>query len=235
MRRIFIALSIFFLLSSLNTLSEAQDKKSKGQQLTKLVSDELLLEGKKLDEQIHEININLQNVIVKYKLMSVRDIKFIPYRVKYRLGDNYIELSQYDLKRESLFEDKLVGIKERRVRIYVDGDRLSKIESEIRDKDVGKAGGEVVKIVDPTPDEKGTDDIVFTHTINNRVIIDNKKLGEIKNNRAYPVRNDIKREFLIPHNTFVYDIVLKIAELYYEVLKDKDDSMADFLKKTSRY
>ena len=68
-----------------------------------------------------------------------------------------------------------------------------------------------------------------------KILINDKKLGEIRNNRAFPIRNDIKREFLIPHSTFIYNTFLKIAELYYKGIKDSDSAMSDFLKKSTSY
>ncbi len=235
MGRFFSAVLFFLVICLLSSFTEAQDKKAKAPQLTKLESDELTIEGKALDDQILGINRKLQNVINRYKLISTKDIKIVPFRVTYNLGDNYIEICQYEYKRNTYVDDKLLGIKERKIRIYVNGETISKIESEITDKDLGKAAGEIVTIVDPSPTAEGTDDIVFTHKLNNKILIDNRKLGEVKNNRAFPVRNSIKREFLVSHYAYAYDTILKIAELYYGALKDVDDSMSEFLKNTANY
>ncbi len=235
MRRFFSTVTIILTVCILSPFTEAQEKKAKAPQLTKLESDELATDSRSLDDQILGIGRKLQDVINRYKLMSTKDIKIVPYRVTYVIGDNYIEISQYEYKRNTFVDDKILGVKEKKLRIYVSGETITKMESVITDRDIGKAGGEVVIIIDPSPATEGTDDILFTHKIHNKVLIDNKKLGDVKNNRAFPVRNSIKREFLVPHYSYAYDTILKIAELYYGALKDVDDSMSEFLKRTTNY
>ncbi len=235
MKRFLSIVLLFLMMIILSPISDAQEKKTGAPKITRLESDELTIESKALDDQILGINRKLQNVINKYKLMTIKDIRIVPYRVTYKLGDNYIEISQYEYKRNTFVDDKILGIKEKTVRIFVSGETVTKIETEILDKDLGKTGGEVVEITDPSPAAEGTDDIILTHKLNNKNLIDNKKLGDVKNNRAFPVRNSIKREFLVPHYTYAYDTILKIAELYYGAAKDVDDSMAEFLKNMTNY
>ncbi len=235
MKKIFIILSVVIFAVCLSSLTNAQQKEKKANTQTKLTSDKMVLEEKELDKQIVEINKNLQDVIVKYKLTTVRDIGQVPYRVSYNLGTDYLEISRYELKRDPLLDFTIIGIKERKVKVYFAGDSISKIESEIKDKNIGMESGVITKLVDPSPTVEGTDDIIFTHTDSNLQLIKDKKLGDIRNNRAFPVRNDIKREFLIPHSTFIYNTFLKIAELYYKGIKDSDSEMYDFLKKSTSY
>ncbi len=228
-------LIVFALIFCFTILIDAQEKKQEQPQLTKLTSDELVEEGKNLDKQILDINTNLQNIISKYKLLDSKNVKTVPYRVTYTLGENYIEIKKYELKRDELLDNKVIGLKERKIKVFVNGQNISKIESEITEKNVGADEGTIVKIIDPSPTAVGTDDIVFSHTVSGRKLIENKKMREIKNNRAFPVRNTIKREFLIPHITFLYNTVLKICELHYQSIKDTDNLMADFLKKSTKY
>ncbi len=235
MNRVLSTILSITLIFCLSSITESQEKKKDQAQLTKLTSDELVEEGKELDRQILDINRNLENIISKYKLLSTNDIKVVPYRVTYMLGKDFIEVQKYELKRDTLYDDRVIGIKERKIKVYVSGQKISKIESEIIEKQVGIDEGDIVRMIDPSPTVEGTDDIIFTHTVSRKKLIDNKKLGEIKNNRAYPVRNTIKREFLIPHVTFLYNTVLKIAELHYMSIKDSDNAMADFLKKSTKY
>ena len=67
------------------------------------------------------------------------------------------------------------------------------------------------------------------------MLLNNKKLGTVKNTTAYPLRNEIKREFLIPHLSTFYSAILFISEAYYKSLKDSDSSLSEFLKKSTKY
>ena len=235
MRRMLLTLSVITFILFPNTDSISQEKKEVKSQQTKLSSDKLIAEGKDLDNQIININNKIQNVISTYKLLTTKSIRLVPYRVTYRLGENYIEIEKYELKRDILSDDRIIGIKNRRIRVYTTGENISKIESEVSEKDVGIESETIVKVVDPSPTTAGTDDIIFTHSYRNKKLINNKKLGEIKNNRIFPIRNDIKKDFLIPHFSFLYNTVLDIAETYYKGIKDSDSLMTEFLIKSTKY
>jgi len=92
-----------------------------------------------------------------------------------------------------------------------------------------------VIIVDPTPTAAGTDDIIFTHILNGKKLLDGRKLGEVKNSTAFPVRNNLKREFLVPHLEYFSQVLLSIAETYARGIKDSDSQMYEFLKQSTSY
>lgn len=230
-----ISAIIIVFLFALSSSIFSQDKKPDNQQMSSLQSDELDNDGKKLDNDILSINKKIAEVITKYKLISTKDIMMLPYHVTYKLGDDFIEIEKYDLKRNTLLDDSVIGISKKFIRVYVSGQNVSRIESEISESEYGIEWTETVRMVDPSPTQEGTDDIIFTHTISKRTLLDNKKLGDIKNNRLFPLRNNLKREFLIPHITFFYNTILDIAESYYKGIKDTDSLLTEFLKKSTSY
>ena len=69
----------------------------------------------------------------------------------------------------------------------------------------------------------------------NKTVVDGKKLGDIKNSIVYPVRNNIKRDFLIPSLAYFYNVLLNIAETYSKGVKDSDSMMYEFLRKSTEY
>lgn len=239
MIRFISILSIIFIMF-INVLPAQEGKpgqpaKSGKADKTELVSEELQIEGQKLDEEIEKICKKIKDVIVNYKLTQIKDIKVLPYRTNFNIKENYIELEKYLLERDYFFDDKITGIHKTIVKIYFSGDSISKIESEIIDQQVGIGYTDRVIIIDPSPLTPGTDDIIFTQVKRNVKMIDNKKLGEIKNNRVAPIKNSIKKEFIIPHINFLYDSLLSIAETYYKGIKDADAMLYEFLKKSTKY
>lgn len=234
MIRSILAIIIIFLFT-LSTSVSSQGKKPPVKQSASSQSDELVKDSKRLDSEILSINNKIAKVIADYKLLSTKDIMILPYHVTYKLGDNFIEIEKYDLKRDVLKDDSVIGISKKLIRVYVSGQSVSRIESEITESEYGIEWTESVKIIDPSPSQEGTDDVTFTHTISKRTLVNNRKLGDIRNTSAYPLRNNIKREFIIPHITFFYDTILSIAETYTKGVKDTDSMLTEFLKKSTGY
>ncbi len=55
----------------------------------------------------------------------------------------------------------------------------------------------------------------------------------MKNSTAFPVRNSLKRVFLVPHLEYFYQVLLSIAETYAKGIKDSDSQMFEFLKEST--
>ncbi|HOR94107.1 MAG TPA: hypothetical protein PLZ38_09055, partial [Spirochaetota bacterium] len=66
-------------------------------------------------------------------------------------------------------------------------------------------------------------------------IVTDKKLSEVKNTLAFPIQNQLKNEFYIPHLMYFYDVLLNISETYYKGIKDIDSTMTEFLKSSTKY
>ncbi len=234
-RFITIIVTGFFLFFS--SYLQAQENKSASAKddKTKLISDELESEGKALDEEIQTINNKINDLIVKYKLLEIKDIKILPYRTTYNVGENYIEIEKYDLLRDSSVDNDIKGINRKKIKVFINGGAVSKIESVITEQRLNIGATDRVIITDPSPLTPGTDDIVFSHFARNVKLIDNVKLGDIKNNRISPLRNNIKKEFIIPHLSFLYNTLFDIVETYYNGVKDSESNLSDFLKKSTEY
>jgi len=201
----------------------------------KLSSENLDSQGIELDNQIIELNNKIAGVIKKYNLLKTTGIRVLPYQTSYRLGDNYIEIEKHLIIKDDAFKRHVNGIKKKRIRIYTNGTTVSRIESELTESRMYSDINERVFIVDPSPSVKGTDDMLFTHVSRGRKLLEKRELGKIKNTTAFPLRNEIKRNFIIPHLTQFYNALIFTAEAYYKSLKDADSGLTDFLKGSMKY
>lgn len=192
--------------------------------------------GKEMDKMIVNWSKRIQEAIQKYDLMNTKDIRILPHQSNYDIGDGYIEIEQHyfikdDAKRRNTFGYKdIQGIRLKRIRIYVNGETLAKIEVDVQEKFFKDRPKNHVIVVDPSPTTDGTDDITFTHIYEGKTIIDNKTLAEIKNNTDNPLRNNIKRDFLVPNLSVCYNSLMFIGEAYYGSLKDSEMFMENFLR-----
>lgn len=215
-------------------VSAAEEKKS-DEQKYKLTSEQIDEQGRKLDAEIASLAKKMAEVIKKYNMLKATDIRIIPYQTTFVQGADFIELSKYSFIKEEIYEKDIVGIQSKKLRIYTNGDTISKIESEIYDHNYWAGTTNIVRIIDPSPMTEGTDDVVFTHAVNGKIYLDNKKLGEVKNSTAYPIRNELKRDFLVPHMRYFMSSILFIAESYMKGMKDSEAGMTDFLKKSKKF
>lgn len=231
MKRAFIIAACLMLMIS---VAGAQDKKGKDQEY-KLSSETLDQQGRELDKQITAYAVKMADIIKKYNLLKITGIRIIPYQTTYVQGPDFIEMDKHSFVKDDIYNRDIVGIQTRKIKIYSDGQSISKIESEIYDHLYWAGTSNIVKITDPSPMTEGTDDIVFTHILNGKVYLDNKKLGDIKNTTAYPIRNELKREFLVPHMSYFMNSLLFIAEAYFKGMKDAEEGMTEYLKKAKKY
>lgn len=201
----------------------------------KLTSDRLDKQSSELDQQILTINKNISNIIKKYELLKTPEIRILPYQTTYDLGADYIQIEKHVFIKDPLFPTKVTGIKKKRIKIYTNGQAISKIESTIYEKDFDSGNVNEVNIIDPSPETLDTNDIVFSHTYGNKVLLENRKFGDIKNTTAHAVRNEIKQNFLVPHLAIFYDVILFVSSSYYKSVKDSDTNMLDFLIKSYNY
>jgi hypothetical protein len=192
--------------------------------------------GKEMDANILEWNKRIAGVIEKYDLINTKDILILPYQSDYDLGNGYIELERHtfikdDMGRRSGFGYKNIeGIIIKNIKVYTDGKNISKIEVDIQEKFFNDRPINRVIVVDPSPTAEGTDNITFTHIYKGKTIIDNKKLADVKNQGDAPLRNNLKRDFLLPNLNLCYYSLSFIGEAYYSSLKDGEKFMGEFLK-----
>jgi len=213
-------------------VSGAQDKSDDKYKLT---SERLDQKSKDLDSQIKNQNKKLAEIVKKYNLLKTPEVRVVPYQMNYVLGPNFIEMEKHIFKKDELYQKDVVGLEVKKIKIYTDGQNISRIESQIYERNYYSGTMHIVTIVDPSPLAEGTDGIIFTNIRNGKIILENKKLGEIKNTTAHPIRNDLKRNFLIPHLAYFSNSLLFIAETYYGGLKDAESGMTNFLKRVIKY
>jgi hypothetical protein len=212
----------------------AQDKKESDQEY-KLTSQTLDQQGGELDKQVTAYAGRMADIIKKYNLLKTTGIRIIPYQTTYVQGADFIEMEKYSFIKDDIYNRDVVGVQSRRIKLYTSGDSISKIESEIYDHFYWAGTSNIVRITDPSPLTAGTDDITFTHIVNGKTFLDNKKLADIKNTTAYPIRNELKREFLVPHMSYFMNSLLFIAEAYYKGMKDSEEGMTEYLKKAKKF
>ena len=190
-------------------------------------------DSKNLDASIKDIGTKIQSVIQKNRMMELKDIKVIPYQTDYQLGSDFILIERHIFIRDG--NDKIIGEKRKTVKFFVSGGNLSKLESTIYERDYSSSAETIVVVTDSSPIGDNKDSITIRQTVNKKVVIDNKPLTEVKNTTAFPVRNDFKRSFYIPHLIYFYDMIQGIAETYNKSSKDSDASVTEFLLNSTRY
>lgn len=226
----FLALCMMLLALPANAQQATDQPKPNGNLAT---AEKLDHDSKNLDAIIKDINGKIQAVIQKNKMMEVKDIKVIPYQTDYLLDKDFIQIDRHMFIRDN--NDKIVGEKKKTVRFYVTGGALSKIESIIYERDYSASDEMTVIITDPSPMSDGKDNLVIQQIHNRKVIVESKPLSEIKNTTAFPVRNNFKRDFYVPHISYFYNLILGIAETYSKSAKDSDAAVTEFLMKSTRY
>lgn len=229
MKRVFILITATLLVAVITPLHDigAQDAKSE-----KMVSKQLLEEGKALDKQIYNLNKQIQAVVIDYKLMSDDvAVRILPFQTTYQRGKGYIIIEKHDFIRSDINLAKIIGIKKKKIRIVTDGKKVSKLETVIMEQHYDDESVRVVLVNDNTPNTPETNDIVFEYIINDKTVKE-LKFDKVRNTTAFPIRNDLKRNFLVPHLSYFYQIILNIGETYQKGTKDSESQMAEFLKRS---
>jgi hypothetical protein len=201
----------------------------------KLMSKQLEEDGNELDKQILSINQSIQGVIADNNLLSPENkIKLLPYQVSLVRGKDFIAFERHKFIRSGIDSTKIVGIQKKSLKVTLSGKSASKIESVIFVQRYDDESITAVNVTDPSPNTVETRDMKFEYKVNENLIKD-ILLEKVQNTTAFPIRNDLKRNFLIPHLTYFYSVVLNIAETYKKGIKDADSLMADFLKESTSY
>ena len=248
---IFLALALAALPVHV-TMAYAQTGQ-KADQGDTLTSKEIEKEGDMMNKQIMSVNRDIIKTVKDYKLTSddvKKNIRIVPYQTSlnfWNKNGDFMEVTRHKFIRNPLNLHQIIGIKNKTFRIFYSGETVNKIEMEIFERYYDDNSAVRVTIVDPSPSDEQTNDITFTHTLlvnytieNDKFrkdvkLVDNKKLGEIQNNTAFPIRNDLRRDFLLPNLVFVNNVLLDVAETYYKGKKDTESLMLEFLRKSVDY
>ena len=230
MNRIIAFILIVFFIGQIFTIAQEN----------RLVSEQLDNQGKTYDKQILEINTSIQKKISETGILTNENIRVLPYQTQFRVGPDrekpqYLEIIKHTYIRSSQFGRDYIGVEEKTLRIHTDGNSVSKIETIISTKNYNSLEEEVVTVIDPSPLTEDSDDMIFTHEINRKKLIDQKKLGDVKNTLAQPLRNEIKMQFIIPNLSILLNSIVFISEASQKGFGDSDDIMLDFLKKSTLY
>ncbi|MBN1499911.1 MAG: hypothetical protein JW982_07145, partial [Spirochaetes bacterium] len=167
-------------------------------------------------------------VVKNYKLKDAGKLGAMPYQTTLYKGDDFIKVEKHSYIRD-YFTGEIVGVKKRTIKLVMSGDSVTRFESEVIEKNYASSRMVTITIIDPSPATDDTSDITFSHVESGKILVENKKMSDIKNTAAFPVANDLKREFYIPHLTFFYDTILTIAESYVKNSKDADNNMSEYL------
>jgi len=254
---VFILLPLLaFTISALSLSTRAifAQTEAQGAKADTLTSKEIEQEGDQLNKQILAVNRDIISVVKDYKLTSEdlkKNIRIVPFQTTIKYADNgkgnYLEVERHKFIRNPLNLHKIAGIKKKTFRVYYSGDTVNKVEMSIFERYYDDNSAVQVDITDPSPGDEQTNDVTFTHnllvnyTIQNEKfrktvkLVDNKKLGDIQNNTAFPIRNQLRRDFLVPNLIFVNNVLLDVAETYYKGKKDAESLMLEFLRKAVDY
>ena len=200
-----------------------------------LTSDKLDTQEKELNSQIKEINTKMAKIISQYDLLKVKDIRILPYQTSYILTANTITIEKHSFIKDTLYNATVVGIKTKSIKFFITGKTVTKTESKIYEKNFESEDTTTVMIVDSSPGDGNTDSIIFNHTTRGYSLLKDKKMSTIKNTTAFPVRNNLKRDFIIPHLSTFLESLTFITESYFKSKKDTDSGLADFLRKSTKY
>lgn len=251
----FMMIFVFAALAlSQFALKPAFTQSAQPQQEDKLSSKELDQEGALLDKQIWNVNKEILKVVKDYKVTSddfKKNLRIIPFQTDIKYADNgkgnYVEITRHKFIRNPLNIHQIVGIKNKTFRLYYSGETVSKIEMTIFERYYDDNTAVQVDIVDPSPGDEQTNDITFSHTLlvnysmadeklrRTVKLLDNKKLSDIQNTTAFPIRNQLRRDVLVPNIIFVNNVLLDVAESYYKGKKDAETLMLEFLRKSAGY
>jgi len=237
-KQLSVIISLFLIIPIILTAQES--KNSKDQKEISLSAKSITEKGQGFDRQILDLNKEIQDVVANANLMSATGIRTLPYQTDIDYGPDknspkYMQLVKHIYIKDGLFSNALLGFEEKILRIYSDGKTVNQIETIIRTKNFSSQNEEVVSVLDPSPNTENTDDVVISHTLNGRKIIDQKKIGEISNDVDSPIRNEIKSEFMIPNLTILHKNLLFITETNIKGSKDTDSNVSEFLKRSTLY
>ncbi len=149
MKKMILAIGCLMMMV---TYSFAEDAALKDD---KLKSEKLEQTGKSLDNQMTAITKEMLEIIQEYKLVTRDDIRYIPYQTTYDLikdaGGQYIELEKHGFLKEDQTVGIITGIQRKKVKIYTDGNSISKLEIEIYERDYFSGANNTILITDLTP------------------------------------------------------------------------------------
>ncbi|HNV46675.1 MAG TPA: hypothetical protein PKJ16_06505 [Spirochaetota bacterium] len=232
--RYIVGLVILLVMAMALSFSPAAAQEKKADQ-DSLESKELAEEGTALDKQIADLSKKISEVIATYELANKANrFKTLPYQMSLIRGDGFIEIERHRFTRSNVDNTRITGIQKKKLKIGTDGKSANKLEFIVWERNYDTEAETQVLVTDAspaTPDKKG---MKFDYSVNKR-LLKSMTLDQIQNTTAFPIRNELKRDFVIPHLTYFYNSLLMIGETYRKGMKDSESLMADFLKESTKY
>lgn len=161
-----------------------------------------------LDSKIAAINKSLS----QYSDLMKAEVHYTPVQSRFSQGDGYIQMEKYEFITESSTSTTVVGGKRKIVRLYYNGQTLSKVESTYVEENYILRTKKVIKVVDPSPGTEDNGDITIFRQINQQTPTE-YKLADMQNTVSNPNRNYFKKEFYISFLSRL-DEDLRYTEMY---------------------
>ncbi len=149
-----------------------------------------------LDEKILVLYKRLQ----EYRGLMNVDVRYTPQRTKFTkdVSKGYIELESYSFIPVVHFLPELSGLRTKTMRLYFQGNNLSKVQTTVTDYDHEQDISEISTVVDIKPLTKENGDVSVTHQVNGDKTY-TSRLGAFENIVSRPVRLDFKRKYYEKH------------------------------------
>lgn len=219
--------ALILVLFTAATLSASEQDEKRNYSLK---GENIIKEGQLLDSHYEATTRRMGELIKRYKLLTTKDIVTVPYQVEYSLGKDFIKMEKHSFERSAYDRKRILSVYKKSITIFTDGLQVRKIETSVYRKDYRTGNDNLVTLTDPTPTAGGTDDITITQVKNGKTIMKARKLKDFRNTTAYPVRNDLKRNFLIDHIGTFNEYLLLIGESYDKKNREHDSEVNGFLK-----
>jgi hypothetical protein len=212
------------LLCLPDTLAVGKNKKIQ-------TSKEMVRTEEKLDARI----VDLNNQLLRYNKLLAIDTTLTPQQTHFRKNneENFIELETYRFTTEGMINPKgdrseyQISI----IRLYFDNDSLSKVSATLIKENFITKEKIVSTVLDPTPLDKNTRDIVITTRFNE----DDEysvPMANIENTFTHPLRNKFKRDFYIEFLS-KFEYMFRMTEEYQKRYGTQQDEITiDNLRRT---
>ncbi len=218
------AAAIGFLISLPFTATYGQEESSL-QKAKELEETEGLF-----DEKIATYN----EALADYSTLQNDGIVYSPGKTVFKSGDGYIELEAFDFIKEDFKSTKVVGGRQKNMRLYFSGDSLTKVESVIIEKNFAAKSTYYTKIVDPDPMSPENGDIEITIKVNDEPSR-TTTLSQMENTLTSPNRIKFKQEFYVSHLQD-FERLFRYTEKYRAHYSSNDDYNAiEIMKRSLTY
>jgi len=220
---------LFFIIIS--TISYGDDNHQKNLLKCNNISKEDL----RLDKQYKEVTSKMEKIINRYKIHENKNIQTFPYQVEYSRGNDFIKLEKYTMKKSPYDMTRILSVHKKSITIFIKNNKITKLIANIYKKDYESSNTINLTLIDNSPTSGFTKGILITQNINGNYTLKDKKLKDFRNTSASPIRNELKRNFLINHIEQFNNYIVFIGERFDSTKKDNEQNVTNFLRTEARY